>query len=118
MFRVAHHHRLLLYVALLFAVFEATVWPLFSVTVSQAAITVLNPSNSSSNVAFWSGMITLVAVGNVVTSYFRSFFSSFFGARLSQSLRERLFGFLINQSAEWFDARANIQGWDELGHLL
>jgi ABC-type multidrug transport system fused ATPase/permease subunit len=98
-----------LFAAIFFALIEATVFPLFAVSISQVSEFIFDPSHKESDVAFWCGIVMIIGVANVIASYFRVYFTNMFGARLTETLRKKLFGFILRQRAAWFDLRTGNQ---------
>lgn len=93
-----------------FALLEATVWPLFSLVFAQAIANVVQKSQSARELALWCGLMFLIGVGNVISSFFRLFFTNIAGGKLTKHLRGTVFQFIVQQDASWFDNAANSQG--------
>jgi ABC-type multidrug transport system fused ATPase/permease subunit len=100
-----------IFLGILCALAEATVWPLFSLVFAEAIATVIDVDHKESSLALWCGLMVVIGGGNVVASYFRHFFTEIAGSKLTQHLRNTVFKFIIVQPAWWFDEKAHSQGW-------
>jgi ABC-type multidrug transport system fused ATPase/permease subunit len=109
LFRAGSKSRALLLAAIFFALIEATVFPLLAVSFSQVSEFIFDPNHKESEVALWCGIVMIIGVGNVIASYFRVYFTNMFGARLTETLRKKLFSFILRQPAAWFDLRTGNQ---------
>ena len=109
-FQQSRPFTILLVMGVVFALIEATVWPLFSLVFAEAIATVIRPDHEASSLALWCGLMVVIGGGNVVSSYFRHLFAELAGAKLTQRLRHVVFKHIVQQSAGWFDEKSHSQG--------
>ena len=100
-----------MFLAIFFALLEGLVWPAFSVVFAQAIYVVIDKNQKASTMALWCGLMFVVGVANVISSYFRLFFMNLAGGRLTKHLRILLFRFFLRQDISWFDDSKHSQGW-------
>ncbi len=110
LFQAGSKHRVYLYASLLLGVFEASAWPLLAVSIARGGTQAINPTHDPSEVLGWVCIIIGLGAGNAVVSYLRVLCVNVYGARLSQTLRCRLFSHAMGQSALWFDTTASVEG--------
>jgi ABC-type multidrug transport system fused ATPase/permease subunit len=90
-----------------FAIAEATSFPLLSVAVAEATIIALMPQHNPDTIAFWCGILAIIAVSNVIFSYFRTLAAHLHGVHITNRLRNAVMRQLISQSASWYDLLPN-----------
>jgi hypothetical protein len=93
-----------------FAIAEATVFPLLAVAVAEAAVVVLVPNHDSDKIALWCGVFAVIAAGNVIMSYLRTLTANLHGTYITQRLRTAAMRQLIHQPAAWYDLLPNASG--------
>jgi hypothetical protein len=93
-----------------FAIAEATVFPLLAVAVAEAAVIVLVPNHDSDKIALWCGVFAVIAAGNVIMSYLRTLTANLHGTYITQRLRTAAMRQLIHQPAAWYDLLPNASG--------
>ena len=94
----------------MFALGEATVWPLFSLVFAEAVSIVVQNNQSAQQLALWCGMMVVIGAGTVITTAFRLTFTSMAGGLLTKHLRNTIFKFYVDQDVGWFDDKAHSQG--------
>ena len=113
LWRLCRGFNYLLVLSCLFALAEATVFPLVCVVLAEVAVIALDPQHNYDTVAFWVGMFAVIGVGNVACSSLRILMAELHGARVTATVSIETLRRIINHSSSWFDvipsASASVQ---------
>jgi hypothetical protein len=86
------------------------VYPLLAVSAAEAAVASVLPQHDPDTIAFWCGIIAVIAVGNVAVSYLRTLTGHLHGLYITKRLRNAAMRQLIQKPASWYDVTPQANG--------